>query len=111
MAFSAKVPIPTQSPAADLNSSLLLTAPTPTPALTSATATVYSSVESEDIVKDLPDTPLQPRNIIFPKRQFGDKFVTLRSFLPSWFDTWKFLHYEVESVLEAAKNIFVRTGF
>ena len=37
--------------------------------------------------------PHQPRNFPFPKREFGVTNVVRRSFQPSWFDKWPWLHY------------------
>ena len=35
----------------------------------------------------------QPRMYPFPKRSFGNKVLAQRSFQPSWFDKWPWLHY------------------
>ena len=35
----------------------------------------------------------QPRAFFFPKREFGVTTVVRRSFQPSWFDKWPWLHY------------------
>ena len=35
----------------------------------------------------------QPASFSFPKRQFGKKTVGFRSFQPSWFCSWSWLHY------------------
>ena len=43
------------------------------------------------------DSPHQPRKFLFPKREFGVKSIVRRSFQASWFDTWKWLHYDEES--------------
>ena len=45
-------------------------------------------------VVDLPAKPHQPLNFTFPKRSFGKKKVVQRSFQPSWFSQWPFLHYD-----------------
>ena len=37
--------------------------------------------------------PHQPRSFNFPRREFGKKRVIKRSFNPSWFDRYKWLHY------------------
>ena len=45
--------------------------------------------------KDLiPSTPHQPKNFKFPKRSFGKKKTVQRSFQPTWFSQWSFLHYD-----------------
>ena len=40
--------------------------------------------------------PHQPRTFQFPKREFGKKTVVKRSFQPSWFTKWPWLHYVEE---------------
>ena len=35
----------------------------------------------------------QPRLYPFPKRSFGNKVLAQRSFQPSWFNKWPWLHY------------------
>ena len=42
---------------------------------------------------DLPEKAHQPREFSFPKREFGKTKVLKRSFQPSWFDKWPWLHY------------------
>ena len=39
-------------------------------------------------------SPHQPTEFDFPKRAFGKKSMAYRSFQPSWFKTWKWLHYD-----------------
>ena len=41
----------------------------------------------------LPAEAHQPRKFAFPKRSFGKKVVVNRSFQPSWFEKWPWLHY------------------
>ena len=41
----------------------------------------------------LPAEAHQPRTFEFPKRSFGKKVVVNRSFQPSWFEKWPWLHY------------------
>lgn len=36
----------------------------------------------------------QPRHFKFPQREFGDTVIVKRSFQPSWFDRWAWLHYD-----------------
>ena len=38
--------------------------------------------------------PHQPRHSKFPKREFGNFVIVKRSFQPSWFDRWSWLHYD-----------------
>ena len=40
------------------------------------------------------ETPHQPLSFPFPKRPFGKKNVVYRSFQPSWFASWTWLHYD-----------------
>ena len=40
------------------------------------------------------DGPHQPRFATFPKRSFGNKTVVWRSFQPSWFNSFSWLHYD-----------------
>ncbi len=42
----------------------------------------------------IPSKPHQPLNFRFPKRRCGVKKVMERSFQPSWFEKWPFLHYD-----------------
>ena len=44
--------------------------------------------------KSFPAEPHQPRSFNFPKREFGKKKVLKRSFIPSWFDCYKWLDYD-----------------
>ena len=43
---------------------------------------------------NVPDKPHQPASFNFPQRSFGQKKVVHRSFQPSWFNHWQFLHYD-----------------
>jgi hypothetical protein len=43
---------------------------------------------------DVPDQPHQPLTFSFPKRSFGKTAPVFRSFQPSWFSQWPFLHYD-----------------
>ena len=38
--------------------------------------------------------PHQPRNLVFPKRNFGQSRIVQRSFQGSWFDSYPWLHYD-----------------
>ena len=40
--------------------------------------------------------PHQPNKFNFPKREYGKKNVVRRSFHPSWFSKWPWLHYVEE---------------
>jgi len=54
------------------------------------------SVDSRFDLQDIPLVPNQPTNFAFPKRCFGQTKVVYRSFQPSWFKQWLFLHYETD---------------
>ena len=41
-----------------------------------------------------PVKPNQPKLLSFPNRSFGKKNVVQRAFRPSWFDKWKWIHYD-----------------
>ena len=43
---------------------------------------------------NVPDKPHQPASFNFPQQSFGQKKVVHRSFQPSWFNHWQFLHYD-----------------
>ena len=45
-------------------------------------------------IPDLPDSANQPTSHNFPKKSFGKKTVVERSFQATWFNTWKWLHYD-----------------
>ena len=38
--------------------------------------------------------PNQPKDFSYPKRNFSKNGKDERSFLPSWYETWKWLHYK-----------------
>ena len=40
------------------------------------------------------DKPCQPRLKSYPKRSFGLKSVTYRSFRVAWYNKWKWIHYD-----------------
>ncbi len=77
-----------------------------------------SSSEPILVASSIPNQQCQPRNIIFPKKTFGRTSERYYSMQPSWFDTWKWLHWDSskEAVLchtcvqamEAGKLIFSR---
>lgn len=53
-----------------------------------------SSFDFQDL-PEVSDSPHQPGTAFkFPKRSFGKKSVTTRSFQSSWFQQWPFLHYD-----------------
>ena len=61
--------------------------------------------------------PHQPLSIRFPKRSFGKKRTVERSFQPSWFTNWPFLHYDeakdavyCHTCLDAFKLIRMKTS-
>ena len=41
----------------------------------------------------LPETPHQPLSFQYPKRSFEKKVTVNRSFQPSWYARWSWLHY------------------
>ena len=43
--------------------------------------------------QDHSDEAHQPKKFNFPKREFGKTKVIMRSFQPSWFEKWHWLHY------------------
>ena len=50
---------------------------------------------TRDNVHDVPDLAFQPTNISFPRRVFGVTKPVKRSFQASWFNRFKWLHYDV----------------
>lgn len=50
---------------------------------------------TRDDVPDMPDHAFQPTNITFPRRQFGITTPVKRCFQVSWFNRFKWLHYDV----------------
>jgi len=45
-------------------------------------------------VPDIPDQPHHPAaTLVYPEREFGKKTFVRRSFQPSWFMNWPWLHY------------------
>ena len=47
-----------------------------------------------DPLPELSCSPHQPSDFTFPKRSFGKPAIVWRSFQPSWFKQWPFLHYD-----------------
>ena len=45
------------------------------------------------IARDIPKKSHQQRDFNFPKHSFGQNKVVMRSFQPTWFSQWPFLHY------------------
>lgn len=43
---------------------------------------------------EIPEKPYQPRNTIFPIREYGDEIKQYSSFHSDYFDSFKWLHYE-----------------
>ena len=41
----------------------------------------------------LPEVPNQPKDLQFPQRSFGKTKIVKRSFQPSWYDKWQWIHY------------------
>lgn len=54
---------------------------------------VASCSRFADPLPDLPSFRHQPSDFTFPKCSFGKTSVMWRSFQPSWFKQWPFLHY------------------
>ena len=44
---------------------------------------------------DLPLEPFQPRHIVFPSRSFGKTAPVSRSFQATWFNKFRWLHYDL----------------
>ena len=53
-------------------------------------------VDYETRLPDLGEKPNQPTSFNFPKRRFGIKSVTYRSFQPVWFRQWPWISYDQE---------------
>ena len=53
-----------------------------------------SSLETPAAASVVPVEPNQPTNFAFPKRKFGVKTPTWRSFQASWFKRWSWLTYD-----------------
>lgn len=51
------------------------------------------SSSSSLVPSRIPGKPHQPLNFPFPKREFGKTTIVRRSFQPSWFSKWPWLHY------------------
>eukprot|EP00731_Ephydatia_muelleri_P025509 Em0017g592a len=49
---------------------------------------------SAEILPDIGENPNHPIKYNFPKRAFGVKEITHRSFQPQWFQTWSWIHYD-----------------
>ena len=63
------------------------------------------SLEEESDILPVPDVPHHPnKSFRFPKRSFGKTKIVERSFQPSWFDKWPFLHYD-----EVSDRVFCHT--
>ena len=56
-----------------------------------AASKTFSSVE----VIDVQEKPFQPTHLVFPRRVFGQTSHTYRSFKSTWFNSHKWLHYDV----------------
>ena len=52
-----------------------------------------SAASSASTRAGLPGKPHQPVGFSYPKREFGKSTVVRRSFQPSWFTRWPWLHY------------------
>ena len=57
-------------------------------------ASLQMASSSRENLPEISSLPHQPTAFSFPKRSFGKKNVSLRSFQASWFRQWPFLHYD-----------------
>ena len=48
-------------------------------------------------LSSLENLPDKPRRFSFPQREFGKQSKVKRSFQPSWFDRWTWLHYRADN--------------
>ena len=55
---------------------------------------VYGEFFSEDVY-DVPNEPFQPTHISFPPKEFGKSSPVRRTFQASWFNRYKWLHYDL----------------
>ena len=53
-------------------------------------------IDYETRLPDLGEKPNQPTSFNFPKRRFGIKSATYRSFQPAWFKQWPWISYDQE---------------
>ena len=53
-------------------------------------------VEEMDGYPEIGDAPFQPRSHDYPKRAFGVSQVVFRAFLPSWYDNYPWLHWDMK---------------
>ena len=51
----------------------------------------------DDKLLDIGESANQPRCFVFPNRKFGIKNPIERTFQPTWFDKWSWLHYNVDN--------------
>ena len=54
----------------------------------------FQSSSEIEIIPDIGETPNQLIKFNFPKRAFGAKEITHRSFQPKWFQKWSWIHYD-----------------
>lgn len=52
-----------------------------------------ASMATKGSIATLPAHPHQPTTYQYPKKEFGKKIVVKRSFQPSWYNKWPWLHY------------------
>ena len=55
---------------------------------------INAAASEEDHDVDLPESPYQPTNYVFPSRSFGLSKPLKRSFQSSWFSRFHWLHYD-----------------
>ena len=53
-----------------------------------------SASQSSPTRRPIAETPHQPLSFPLPKQWYGMKNIVYRSFQPSWFDSWTWLHYD-----------------
>ena len=63
-----------------------------------------ASLQSSASCLAVSNSPHQPRNISYPKVPFGKSTLTFRSFNPSWYNKWQWLHWDV-----ASEKVFCHT--
>lgn len=60
----------------------------------SFSGSIAQSSSHSEILPDIGENPNHPMKYNFPKRAFGVKEITYRSFQPQWFQKWCWIHYD-----------------
>ena len=60
----------------------------------SFSGSIAQSPSHSEILPDIGENPNHPMKYNFPKRAFGVKEITHRSFQPQWFQKWFWIHYD-----------------